>query len=65
MFLGGKPLNLWPTFSLIAALTIIHAFYWSNLRMRAPAMPLIVICAANAFAWQPKSSSQVQNVAHT
>lgn len=65
MFLGGKPLNLWPTFSLIAALTIIHAFYWSNLRMRAPAMPLIAICAANAFAWQPKSSSQVQNVAHT
>lgn len=34
---------------LAAALTLVHAVYWSNLRMRAPAMPVVALfCAAGA-----------------
>ncbi len=34
---------------LVVALSVTHAVYWSNLRMRAPAMPFIAIVAAYAF----------------
>lgn len=31
---------------LLVSLTAVHAFYWSNMRMRAPAMPVIGLLAA-------------------
>ena len=31
--------------------TVVHAFYWSNLRMRAPLMPVIALVAAAGMAW--------------
>jgi len=35
--------------SLVACITLIHTFYWSNMRMRAPAVPVISLVAAAAF----------------
>lgn len=32
--------------AMIFSLTAIHAIYWSNMRMRAPAMPCIILLAA-------------------
>lgn len=34
---------------LVAALMLAHTFYWSNLRMRAPLVPLLAIAAALAI----------------
>ena len=31
--------------------TGIHTFYWTNLRMRAPIMPLVALVAAWGFAY--------------
>ncbi|KAA5542201.1 glycosyltransferase family 39 protein [Roseiconus nitratireducens] len=36
----------WAVWALVLALTAVHAVYWSNLRMRAPAMPALVILAS-------------------
>jgi len=36
---------------LVLSLTAVHAFYWSNLRMRAPLMPVIAIAAVVGLAW--------------
>lgn len=46
---SSKWFGLWPIVSLIATLTIVHAVYWSNMRMRAPAIPAIAIVAALAI----------------
>jgi hypothetical protein len=35
---------------LCVAFTGVHAFYWSNLRMRAPLMPFVAVVAA-ATLW--------------
>lgn len=40
----------WPVWTLAIALTAVHAVYWSNLRMRAPAVPAIALVAAAAVA---------------
>ena len=45
----------WPTITLVIALSAVHAIYWSNLRMRAPAVPLLAIVAASAFLAKPIS----------
>lgn len=37
-------LGLWlPAFSLVVSLQLIHLIYWSNMRMRAPLMPVLYI----------------------
>jgi hypothetical protein len=36
---------------LVLSLTAVHAFYWSNLRMRAPAVPVVAVAAAVGLAW--------------
>ena len=50
-FLGGNQhrsaagVGSWVTVSallLVCSLTLVHAVYWSNVRMRAPAMPIIL-----------------------
>lgn len=41
----------WPGILLLAppvALTIIHAFYWTDLRMRAPVVPMLALVIAHA-----------------
>lgn len=34
-----------PPLLLVATLTLVHAFYWSNMRMRTPAMPAVYLFA--------------------
>jgi hypothetical protein len=36
--------------SVVLTLTLIHAVYWSNMRMRAPLMPIVYVVAAVAVA---------------
>lgn len=46
--LGGEVMaaKWWPVWSLVLTLTFVHAFYWSNIRMRAPVIPALAIMAA-------------------
>jgi hypothetical protein len=46
--LGGeiKAAKWWPVWSLVLTLTLVHALYWSNIRMRAPVIPALAIIAA-------------------
>jgi len=39
----------WPILTLALTLTLVHAVYWSNIRMRAPAIPGLAIIAAVAI----------------
>jgi hypothetical protein len=40
---------------LILNFTLVHLFYWSNMRMRAPIVPLIALVAARAIAaWRDR-----------
>lgn len=41
-----SPMAWYPIASMVVTLTLVHAVYWSNMRMRAPAMPLVTIVAA-------------------
>ncbi|OUW85304.1 MAG: hypothetical protein CBD74_03460 [Saprospirales bacterium TMED214] len=57
MFVGCYRLrsNLWtsnwlPVLTLFVTLTAVHAVYWSNIRMRAPAIPAIALLAACAIS---------------
>jgi hypothetical protein len=46
----------WPQISapvVVLALTIVHTFYWSDLRMRAPAVPAIALIAASVSPFWP------------
>jgi len=38
-----------PVLTLLLTLTAVHAVYWSNIRMRAPAVPAIALLAAAAI----------------
>ncbi len=46
----GRTLALRWALSAAAVLTMVHAFYWTNLRMRAPLMPLVAVFAAAGIA---------------
>jgi 4-amino-4-deoxy-L-arabinose transferase-like glycosyltransferase len=37
--------------ALVASVTLIHTFYWSNMRMRAPAAPVVALMAAAGCGW--------------
>lgn len=39
-----------PVLTLFVTLSVVHAVYWSNIRMRAPAIPAIALLAACAIA---------------
>ena len=46
---GGRTAFSWPWICgllLCLAFTLVHAFYWTDLRMRAPLMPFLAIAAA-------------------
>jgi hypothetical protein len=36
----------WPALATILALSAVHAVYWSNMRMRAPAIPAVALLAS-------------------
>ncbi|ADB14808.1 glycosyl transferase family 39 [Pirellula staleyi DSM 6068] len=38
------------------SLLAIHTFYWTNLRMRAPAMPVAALVAVAALSWPSRAS---------
>jgi hypothetical protein len=43
---SGKSIRNWlPGLLLVASLTLVHSVYWSNMRMRSPAMPIIALLA--------------------
>lgn len=42
---------LMPCFALIVSLCGIHAVYWSNMRMRAPCVPILALFAGVFGAW--------------
>lgn len=61
--LGGtrQELVLWlPALALAASLCMVHAVYWSNMRMRAPAIPLVSLLVAHGCSrgwfWSVRSS---------
>lgn len=37
--------HLLPIWTLVLSLTLVHAVYWSNMRMRAPIMPMLCLLA--------------------
>lgn len=47
---------------LCLSFSIVHIFYWSNLRMRAPLMPVVTLLAANWLARRLKLSPAVPEV---
>lgn len=48
----GRAASKWaPALLLVLALTAAHFFYWTDLRMRAPAMPAVALFAAAGWAW--------------
>ncbi|MCG8651653.1 MAG: glycosyltransferase family 39 protein, partial [Pirellulales bacterium] len=46
----------WSVWTLVIALTLVHAIYWSNMRMRAPVIPGLAIIAAAAVGRRPSQS---------
>lgn len=46
---GRRSAGLWGLL-LAGCLTAVHTLYWSNLRMRAPLMPVVALAAAAALA---------------
>jgi hypothetical protein len=55
----------WVGGAVVAALVTIHFFYWSNLRMRAPAIPVLSLLAAAALprsARRPSEKGQASSV---
>lgn len=54
----------WPGVAAPAAimgLSIVHAFYWTDMRMRAPIVPAIALVAASA-SWKPDSRDGKEEV---
>ncbi|TWT95148.1 ArnT family glycosyltransferase [Neorhodopirellula pilleata] len=51
LFAGGlrRMMMVWPAIALFITLSGVHAVYWSNPRMRAPANPVLAIAASAAF----------------
>lgn len=44
-----RMMKAWPAVALVFTLSAVHAVYWSNPRMRAPANPILAIAASAAF----------------
>jgi hypothetical protein len=47
----GDILPWLPGLWLLASFTLVHSVYWSNLRMRAPLVPVVAVLAAAAARW--------------
>jgi hypothetical protein len=51
---GGAQQWLWGLL-LAGCLTAVHSLYWSDLRMRAPLMPVVALAAAVGLVWGGKA----------
>lgn len=49
-----------PLLILIVSVQVVHLFYWTNTRMRAPLTPAIALFAANAIVRSSKSNADMQ-----
>ncbi len=48
---------------LVGSFTAVHAVYWSNLRMRAPLMPVVCLAAATGLASLGETASRCKSLA--
>lgn len=55
MYLGGGLSGWLVGLTLVLSLTLVHAVFWSNMRMRAPATPCLMLLAVAALPWGPKN----------
>lgn len=58
--LAARPTRSWPRIAAPAALiglTIVHIFYWTDMRMRAPMVPAVALLAAAAPLARPARRS--------
>jgi hypothetical protein len=39
----GEFIHWWPLYALIVTVQLVHLFYWTNTRMRAPLVPAIAL----------------------
>lgn len=49
-----------PGWTLFLSLVLVHSVYWSNMRMRAPLVPLVSLLAAVGIAWIFKAWSEAR-----
>jgi 4-amino-4-deoxy-L-arabinose transferase-like glycosyltransferase len=50
--LSRTPVRTWLWgMSLAVSLTFVHTCYWSNMRMRAPLMPVVALASVAGWAW--------------
>ena len=56
---GGYQQWLWGLL-LAGCLTAVHTLYWSDLRMRAPLMPVVALAAAMGLTWGGKALAGVR-----
>jgi len=47
----------WPAIALVVTLTSVHAVYWSNPRMRAPAVPMLSVVAVAGLSRSRRSAN--------
>ncbi|TWU04556.1 hypothetical protein Pla52n_25980 [Stieleria varia] len=53
----------WPIWALLLSLILVHSLYWSNMRMRAPAIPGIAILASLALCKRSEvQADEVQEI---
>ncbi len=45
---------------LCLAFSVVHLFYWSNIRMRAPLMPFVYLAALNCLSWPGSAKKDSQ-----
>jgi len=45
----------WPLLAIIAAFTLVHAVFWSDMRMRTPLVPAIALLAVQS--WRKRGHS--------
>ena len=62
--LGRAEWRRWmPLVLLIASFTLVHLFYWSNTRMRAPLVPVIALLAARGVSSRQELSPRTEPTA--
>jgi Dolichyl-phosphate-mannose-protein mannosyltransferase len=44
--------------AIVLALSVVHAVYWTDLRMRAPIVPAIALIAASAWRWEKPDANR-------
>lgn len=47
---SGRILQPWILWSLVVAFVMMHSVYWTNTRMRAPLMPVLIVLAVMSYS---------------